>query len=72
MLLLCFFRLPANIWPLVDYNHYTKLVSRDKTLRLWDVKSGEEIKQLKVNDEYINSVTFPPSGKCLASGRGFA
>jgi WD40 repeat protein len=40
----------------------------DRTIRLWDVASGQSIKTLKSG--YVRAVTFSPDGKTLASGVG--
>jgi len=42
--------------------------SRDKTIRLWDVASGKEIRTLTGHSRGVNSVAFCPDGKTLASG----
>ena len=41
--------------------------SDDKTVKLWDVSSGELMKTLKHSD-VVNSVSFSPDGKHVASG----
>ncbi len=42
--------------------------SRDKTIKLWDLASGKEIRTLSGHQEGVNSVSFSPDGKTLASG----
>ncbi|MBE5228414.1 MAG: WD40 repeat domain-containing protein [Microcystis aeruginosa PMC 728.11] len=46
------------------------LVSRsgDKTIKLWNVETGKEIRTLKGHDSTVNSVNFSPDGKTLVSG----
>ena len=41
--------------------------SSDKTLRLWNVMSGENTAILKGHSNFVNSVAFSPDGKQLAS-----
>lgn len=41
--------------------------SLDKTVKLWDVKSGKQA-TVKAHDNFVRSVTFSPDGKTLASG----
>ncbi len=41
---------------------------RDKTIRLWDVKTGKERASLKGHPGIVSSVTYSPDGKTLASG----
>jgi len=44
-------------------------VSRpDKTLKLWDVKTGKEIKSFQVDFDDITSLVFSPDGKYALSG----
>ncbi|MCP4267340.1 MAG: TIR domain-containing protein [Candidatus Brocadiaceae bacterium] len=42
--------------------------SSDKTVRLWNVFTGEELRKLTSHSSSVNSVTFNPDGKYLASG----
>jgi WD40 repeat protein len=42
--------------------------SWDKTIKLWDVKTGEEIRTLKGHSELCHSVAFSPDGRLIASG----
>ena len=42
--------------------------SWDETVRLWDVATGEEIRQLKDSTNWATSVAFSPDGTRLASG----
>ncbi|NCS59391.1 MAG: WD40 repeat domain-containing protein, partial [Microcystis aeruginosa G11-04] len=42
--------------------------SDDKTIKLWNVETGQEIRTLKGHDNYVYSVNFSPDGKTLVSG----
>ncbi|MCA2717734.1 hypothetical protein [Microcystis sp. M169S2] len=42
--------------------------SGDKTIKLWNVETGQEIRTLKGHDDYVLSVNFSPDGKTLVSG----
>ncbi len=42
--------------------------SNDKTIKLWDVESGELLNTLSGHDNYVTSVSFSPVGAVLASG----
>jgi WD40 repeat protein len=42
--------------------------SGDKTVRLWDVATGEERQKLEGHDHFVNAVAFSPDGKTVASG----
>ncbi|TRV43164.1 MAG: WD40 repeat domain-containing protein [Microcystis panniformis Mp_MB_F_20051200_S6D] len=44
--------------------------SLDKTIKLWNVETGKEIRTLKGHDSYVWSVNFSPDGKTLVSGSG--
>ncbi|MCZ8026033.1 MAG: hypothetical protein O9332_11605, partial [Microcystis sp. LE19-10.1B] len=44
--------------------------SEDKTIKLWNVETGQEIRTLKGHDWFVNSVSFSPDGKTLVSGSG--
>jgi WD40 repeat protein len=50
----------------------TKLLSAsyDKTVRLWDVNSGEIITTLEGFEAMINACTFSPDGRLIATGSG--
>ncbi len=42
--------------------------SSDKTVKLWDIATGKEIKTLKGHSGVVRSVSFSPDGKMIASG----
>ena len=44
--------------------------SRDKTIRLWDVETGQPQATLKGHENRVNAVAFSPDGRTLASGGG--
>ncbi len=44
--------------------------SGDRTIRIWDAGSGEELFVLRGHEQRVNSVTFSPDGQRLASGSG--
>jgi WD40 repeat protein len=41
--------------------------SRDKTIKFWDIPSGQLIQTIAAHDERVRAVTFSPDGKVLAS-----
>jgi RNA polymerase sigma factor (sigma-70 family) len=42
--------------------------ANDRTIRLWDVTTGEELLRLKGHVDEVRSLAFAPNGKTLASG----
>jgi WD40 repeat protein/tetratricopeptide (TPR) repeat protein len=42
--------------------------SGDRTVKVWDAQSGQEVLALKGHTSHVNSVAFSPDGKRLASG----
>ena len=42
--------------------------SQDKTIKLWDITTGKEIRTLQGHSDSVLSVSFSPDGKTLASG----
>ncbi|MFN8003299.1 MAG: hypothetical protein U0X75_20035 [Acidobacteriota bacterium] len=44
--------------------------SIDKTVKLWDTRSGQQLATLKGHESSVYSVAFAPDGKTLASAGG--
>ncbi|WP_013322705.1 hypothetical protein [Gloeothece verrucosa] len=44
--------------------------SRDTSIKLWDVQTGQLIRTLSGHNDGVSSVSFSPDGKILASGSG--
>lgn len=42
--------------------------SGDQTVRLWDVKSGRELKNLEGHTSTVYSIAFSPKSEIMASG----
>jgi WD40 repeat protein len=42
--------------------------SEDKTIILWDVSTGQQIRTLEGHAGWVSSVVFSPDGRTLASG----
>ncbi len=42
----------------------------DKTIRFWDVKTGNAVRTLTGHTHWVNSIAFSPDGRILASGSG--
>ena len=42
--------------------------ARDKSMRLWDMKTGLELRSFKKHTNFINSVSFSPDGRFALSG----
>jgi WD40 repeat protein len=55
----------------VAYSHDGKYIisgSDDNNIKVWDAKTGREIRTLEGHKEYVNCVAFSPDGKYIASG----
>jgi len=46
---------------------YIATGSRDKTIKLWDVQSGQMLRNLAGHDNWVRALVFHPSGKFLLS-----
>ena len=44
--------------------------SRDNTVRIWDVESGDCIKTLKGHTRGVHGVSFSPNNQYVVSGSG--
>jgi WD40 repeat protein len=51
-----------------DDGKYVASASYDKTIKIWDVRTGAEIKTLSGHTGWLGSVCFSPDGRLLASG----
>ena len=49
-------------------NHYILSGSRDKTLKLWEISTGKEIKSFIGHSERVTSVDYSPNGEYVLSG----
>lgn len=46
----------------------TRTLRRDRTIRVWDVQTGEELNKFEGHEASVESVVFSPSGKQILSG----
>ncbi|MEH1961164.1 MAG: serine/threonine protein kinase, partial [Nostoc sp.] len=44
--------------------------SRDQTIKLWNLATGEQIRTLTGHSDWVESVAISPDGKTLVSGSG--
>ena len=42
--------------------------SKDKTVKVWDAETGQEVLTLKGHPNWVTSVAFSPDGKRIVSG----
>ncbi|MFM6515812.1 MAG: WD40 repeat domain-containing protein, partial [Microcystis panniformis] len=42
--------------------------SQDKTIKIWEVATGKELRTLTGHSGWVNSVVYSPDGRYLASG----
>ena len=50
-----------------EMRNYVASGSRDKSIRIWDVKAGECMITLTGHDNWVNDLVFHPNGKYLLS-----
>ena len=64
------FGILVGVWSVSFSPDGTKVASgsMDKTVKLWDVTSGECLQTLEGHSDYVNSVSFSPDGTKVASG----
>ena len=43
---------------------------KDNTIRLWDLKSYQQVAELRGHTDYVHAVAFSPDGTQLVSGSG--
>jgi WD40 repeat protein len=48
-----------------DKQRIVTTASNDKTVRIWDAKSGQEIVQLKGHEDSVNTAVFSPDGQWI-------
>ena len=58
----------SSHWCLVPTAETLVSGSRDNTIKLWDVTTGQELRALKGHAGRVNSVALSPDGKILLSG----
>jgi WD40 repeat protein len=42
--------------------------SKDASVRIWDVASGKQVRELNGHTEEVRAITFSPDGKLVATG----
>mmetsp|Transcript_39442 Transcript_39442/g.29132 ORF Transcript_39442/g.29132 Transcript_39442/m.29132 type:complete len:104 (+) Transcript_39442:1157-1468(+) len=51
----------------VEYKDYLASGSRDKTIKIWEVKGGRCVLTLSGHDNWVNDLAFHPNGRFLLS-----
>jgi WD40 repeat protein len=46
----------------------SSLVPDDKSVRVWDAKTGEQLRELQGHTDNVTSVAFSPDGNRIVSG----
>jgi WD40 repeat protein len=41
-----------------------------QSVRVWDAKTGEQLRELQGHTDYVTSVSFSPDGERIVSGSG--
>jgi len=60
--------IPVHILQLLTIPPLFFIGSWDKTVRIWDVATKQQVAELKGHTGWVRSVAFDSSGKYLASG----
>lgn len=51
----------------MEYGDYLASGSRDKTIKIWEVRSGKCVLTLIGHDNWVNDLVFHPGGRFLLS-----
>ena len=58
---------PVNAVSVTSDGNYAVSASSDKTLKVWDLKTGKEVHTLKGHSGSVNSVSVTPNGNYAVS-----
>ena len=59
-------------WPGLDLSHEDRrlIAGSDDTVRIWHLRTGEEVRLLTGHDNWVNSAAFSPDDSRILSGIG--